>query len=185
MYEQRGREYKMRKVEVLPYDSIWPHLYLEEKKKTEAIFGNQLVSIHHIGSTAVPGLAAKPILDIMIVVAEIERVDEVNNSLMEIGYEAMGENGIKRRRYFQKGGDMHTHHLHVYAEGDMNITRHLAFRDYLRAFSGEAERYGHLKLELAKIYPSDIESYISGKDIFVQVMEIKAMDWYHLQQPIP
>lgn len=150
----------------------------------EAIFKELLVSIHHIGSTAVPGLAAKPVLDIMIVVKDIVQVDDVNDSLMEIGYEPKGENGIKGRRYFQKGGDMRTHHLHVYAEGDMNITRHLVFRDYLRTFSGEAERYGHLKLELAKLYPSDIESYINGKNIFVQVMEIKAMDWYNLQHPV-
>ncbi len=174
----------MRRVEVMPYDSIWQHLYLEEKKRLEAIFKNQLVAIHHIGSTAVPGLAAKPVIDIMIIVEDIEQMDKLNDQLIAIGYEMKGENGITGRRYFQKGGDMRSHHLHVYAEGDVNIKRHLAFRDYLRAFSGEAERYGHLKSELAKLYPSDITSYINGKDIFVQVMEMKAVDWYDRHHPL-
>ncbi|GGB12191.1 GrpB family protein [Macrococcus hajekii] len=171
----------MRSVKVVAYDSIWQHLYLDEMNKLKEIFKGQMIEIFHIGSTAVPGLVSKPIIDMMLVVKDISQVDLLNEPLIRLGYEPKGENGIKGRRYFQKGQDNRSHHLHIYQTGDENIKRHLAFRDYLRTFSGEAERYGHLKAELAKLYLFDIDSYIAGKNIFVQVMEIKALDWYDVQ----
>ncbi|TDM00786.1 GrpB family protein [Macrococcus carouselicus] len=168
----------MRRVNVIPYDSIWQHLYLGEVQLLKGLFEDELIEIHHIGSTAVPGLAAKPIIDILLVVKKIDHVDILNGQLEAIGYKTKGENGIKGRRYFEKGGMNRTHHLHVYQENNDHIRRHLAFRDYLRNFSGEAERYGQLKMELAKLYPFDIDSYIAGKDIFVRVVEVKAINWY-------
>ncbi|TDM10552.1 GrpB family protein [Macrococcus lamae] len=169
----------MRRVVVQPYDSIWQHLYIEEARKLREIFKDQLMAIYHIGSTAVPGLAAKPIIDIMPVVKDIEAIDQLTERMMALGYEAKGENGISGRRYFQKGGDDRTHHVHVYQQGNPEVTRHLAFRDYLRTFRGEMERYQHLKVELAKLYPFDIDSYVEGKNVFILVMEQKALSWYN------
>ncbi|KAA1039283.1 GrpB family protein [Macrococcus equipercicus] len=175
----------MRRVIVEPYDSIWQHLYIEEARKLRDVFKDQLVAIHHIGSTAVPGLAAKPVIDIMPVVKDLASVDDLTDCLTALGYTVHGENGIPGRRYFQKGGDNRTHHVHVYQKGDANIVRHLAFRDYLRTFRGEMERYQALKFELAQRYPFDIASYIEGKNIFVLVMEQKALSWYNNHSLLP
>jgi len=125
-------------------------MYEEEAIKLRRIFGEQLVAIHHIGSTSIPGLEAKPIIDIMPVVEDINSVDEHNESMREIGYEPKGENGIPERRYFQKGGDNRSHHVHIFQVGSPHVERHLAFRDYLRTHPIEAREYGDFKQKLRK-----------------------------------
>jgi GrpB-like predicted nucleotidyltransferase (UPF0157 family) len=168
----------MRKVEVLPYDNQWPSKYEEEANKLRRIFGGQLVAIHHIGSTSVPGLAAKPIIDILIVIKDISLVDKYNQDMQSIGYEAKGENGISGRRFFQKGGDNRTHHVHIFEVASPEIERHLAFRDYLRSHPDAAKEYGDLKRKLAQRFPYDIESYIKGKECLVAQIEKQAVEWY-------
>jgi GrpB-like predicted nucleotidyltransferase (UPF0157 family) len=168
----------MRNVEVIPYDERWTSMYEEEAHKLRLIFGEQLVAIYHIGSTSVPGLEAKPIIDIMPVVKDIKLVDEFNQSMQKIGYEPKGENGIPGRRYFQKGGDNRTHHVHVYQVGSLHIERHLAFRDYLRTHPIKAKQYGYLKRKLAQEFPHDIGSYIDGKEHLVMKIEQQALEWY-------
>lgn len=167
----------MRKVDVSNYDEKWAVLFAEEAGKLKLIFENEMVAIHHIGSTAVPGLKAKPIIDIMPVVKDISLVDKYNEEMQNIGYEPKGENGIPGRRYFQKGGDNRTHHVHVYQVGSTEIERHLAFRDYLLNHPHERKSYGALKEKLAEQFPYDIESYINGKDAFVIEIELKALEW--------
>ncbi|WP_349408782.1 GrpB family protein [Pseudalkalibacillus sp. SCS-8] len=169
----------MRKVEVTPYNSEWNVRFEEEASVLRRIFGPELVTVHHIGSTSVEGLQAKPIIDIMPVVKDIEAVDAFNDQMMAIGYEPRGENGIPGRRYFQKGGDNRTHHIHIFQEGDPGVERHLAVRDYLRAKPEARDAYGFLKEELAERYPHDMESYIKGKEQFVLDLEAKALEWYH------
>lgn len=167
----------MRKVEVSSYDEKWAVLFAEEADKLKLVFENEMVAIHHIGSTAVPGLKAKPIIDIMPVVKDISLVDKYNEEMKSIGYEPKGENGIPNRRYFQKGGDNRTHHVHIYQVGSPEIKRHLAFRDYLLQNSRVMKSYGELKERLAQQFPYDIESYINGKDSFVKKIELKALEW--------
>ncbi|AGT31058.1 hypothetical protein M493_03760 [Geobacillus genomosp. 3] len=167
----------MRKVEVMPYQLRWAALFEQEAERLRQIFDKEIIAIHHIGSTSVPGLKAKPIIDIMAVVTDISRVDECNGAMAAIGYEPKGENGIPGRRYFQKGGDRRTHHVHMYEAGNPHIERHLAFRDYLRAHPKEAERYGNLKEKLAFQFPYDIDSYIKGKELLVLELERKAKAW--------
>lgn len=166
----------MRKVEVFDYQKEWEQLFLKEAAAIQKIFGEECVAIHHIGSTAVKGLAAKPVIDLMPVVKEIRAVDRFNLAFEKLGYEAKGENGLKGRRYFQKGGDARTHHMHVYESGSAEIERHLAFRDFLKKQPQEAEKYGTFKKELAKKYPMDIESYIRGKEQLVKAIEKQAME---------
>ncbi len=149
-----------------------------EATKLNHIFGNELVAIHHFGSTSVPGLKAKPIIDIMPVVKDINNVDKYNREMQKIGYEARGENGLTGRRYFQKGGDNRTHHVHIYQIGSYDIKRHLAFRDYLIAHPNEMKNYGDTKARLAQQYPFDIESYIKGKDDLAKAIEREALVWY-------
>ncbi|WP_233505429.1 GrpB family protein [Sporosarcina sp. BI001-red] len=135
------------------------------------------LEVHHIGSTAVSGLSAKPVIDLLLVVQSISRVDQVNEAMRDIGYEAKGENGIKGRRFFQKGGNARSHHVHVFEEGSPAITRHLLFRDFLRAYPTRAKEYGELKTRLAVQYPFDIYKYIEGKSELIQQIESDAAHW--------
>ncbi len=166
---------EMRNIVVVPYDPSWPEKFQLEAAKIAAILGQELLSIHHIGSTAIPGISAKPIIDMMPVVRSIEKVEEFNPTLMQLGYEPKGENGIPGRRFFVKGGDEHrTHHVHTYESGNPEVARHLDFRDYLMAHPQEAQRYASLKLELAKEFPHDIFGYMAGKDAFIKEIISKA-----------
>lgn len=167
----------MRKVEVSSYDENWPQAYQSEAEKIRTIFVPIIVDIYHIGSTSVPGLSAKPVIDILVEVSSIEKVDEFNQDMILLGYEARGENGIPQRRYFQKGGNERTHHVHIFEKGNPEIARHVTFRNYLRNYPQEATRYGALKEELAKRFPYDIEKYISGKDSLVKELDEKAKQW--------
>ncbi len=167
----------MRKMEVRPYDTNWASLFLEEASLLQQIFGDELVEIHHIGSTSVPGLSAKPVIDILPVVRDIARVDAYNSEMLAHGYEPRGELGLAGRRYFPKGGNERTHHVHVYQIGHPDIFRHIAFRDYLRAHPDEAKPYGDLKEELAKRFPYDSGGYVEGKEALVQALEQKALVW--------
>ena len=168
----------MRKVEVCSYSQNWSELFEEESEKLNLILGNEMIEIHHIGSTAVAGLYAKPIIDILPVVKDINIVEKYYEEMIRIGYEPKGENGIPGRRYFQKGGDNRTHHIHIYQIGSSEIKRHLAFRDYLRNHPDVKQSYGELKIKLAQQFPYDITSYINGKQNLVKVIEKRAMDWY-------
>lgn len=168
----------MRKVDVMPFSERWSLDFEEEAAVLQGIFGAEIVEIHHIGSTSIHGLSAKPIIDIMPVVKDISRIDQYNGNMAAIGYEAKGENGIAGRRYFQKGGDERTHHVHIYANGSPEIDRHLAFRDFLRVNPEKAKAYGNLKEKLAQQFPYDIESYIKGKEQLASEIEREAIVWY-------
>ena len=168
----------MRKVTVSPYDEEWVSLFEEEANKLKGLLGEQAVEVHHFGSTAVPGMIAKPIIDILLVVRDISLIEAYNADLEAFGYEAKGENGIPGRRFFQKGGDHRTHHLHVYQAGSPEIERHLAFRDYLRTHLVAMKEYGKLKEQLSQQFPFDIESYINGKEELASKIQGAALEWY-------
>jgi len=166
-------------ITVLDYNPEWPSKYEEEKEKITAILKDNCIAIYHIGSTSVPGLAAKPIIDMMVVVRSLEKVDTVSGDFSHIGYESLGEFGIAGRRYFRKGGDEQTHHIHIFHADNWNdIVRHLAFRDYMRTHGKEREEYAKLKKELAKNFPYNIDSYCDGKEEFVRSMEKQALSQY-------
>ncbi|ARK32359.1 GrpB family protein [Halalkalibacter krulwichiae] len=168
----------MRRVEVSQYKEEWASLFKEEAEKLTGIYGEELIDIHHIGSTSVVGLEAKPIIDIMPVVKDIRVVDNYNHLMYELGYKPKGENGIAQRRFFEKGGNDRTHHVHIYQVGSPEIERHLAFRDYVKSHKEAANEYGQLKKQLAQQFPYDIESYIRGKETFVSKIEHEALRWY-------
>lgn len=168
----------MRKVFVTDYNPEWPDKFEEEATKIKEVFGEDLVAIYHIGSTSVPNLKAKPIIDIMPIVRDIEVVDKFNDKMIALGYEPMGEFGIPGRRYLRKGGDNRTHHVHIFQIGSKEAERHLAFRDYLRNNPDAAAKYGELKEQLANRYFDDIEAYMDGKDGFIKDLEKEAIKWY-------
>jgi GrpB-like predicted nucleotidyltransferase (UPF0157 family) len=170
-----------RKVDVVAYDPAWPELFCAEAKRLRRVFGAELLVIHHMGSTAVPGLSAKPIIDLLAEVRDLDRVDGFNDALRALGYEPRGEHGIPGRRFFPRRlgdeADTRTHHLHVYQGGHAEITRHLALRDYLCAHPEAARVYAQLKEDLARRCPWDIDSYIAGKDAFIKDLEQQALAW--------
>ncbi|MCZ2260919.1 GrpB family protein [Sporosarcina sp. G11-34] len=170
------------KVMIKNHSEKWSQMFKDEAYLIKEILGDELVEIHHIGSTSVTGLKAKPIIDIMPVVENIEKVDLFIERMEQIGYESLGEFGIKGRRYFRKGADHRTHQIHVFQiDNVIDVDRHLAVRDYLRTHSEDAKQYGDLKEDLAKMFPNDIQLYGDGKDGFVKELETKAISWYKQQ----
>ncbi|MFD3262213.1 GrpB family protein [Paenibacillus lentus] len=167
------------KITIVEYDSNWTTEYLKEEQAIKEILQDDLVNSFHIGSTSVPGLKAKPIIDILLVVNDIGGLDNFSAQFENLGYEVMGEFGIKGRRYFRKGGDDRTHQIHAFQYDHIQeIERHLSFRDYLRQNPKICKEYGDLKSELADKYPTDIESYGDGKDDFVKKVEKEALKWH-------
>jgi GrpB-like predicted nucleotidyltransferase (UPF0157 family) len=168
----------MRLIEVVPYDPHWRVLFEREASELVEIFGAEIVAIHHVGSTAIPNMSAKPIIDVLVEVRCIERVDDFNQEMIDRGYLPKGEFGISGRRFFIKGDEeQRSHHIHVFQMGNPEFERHLAFRDYMIAHPEEAKAYSRLKEELALKFPHDIEGYMAGKDDFIKEVEGKARVW--------
>lgn len=167
----------MRKVEVSSHKKEWLLMFQKESERLEDIFGGLILNIHHIGSTAIPYINAKPVIDIMIEVINIGEVDKFNHQMEQLGYIAYGENGIHNRRFFSKGGNNRTHHVHIFEQGNSEIIRHIAFRDYMIAHQEEAQKYSQLKQSLADKYPTNIEMYIEGKNDYIKSIDKKAEKW--------
>ncbi|MDV2582052.1 GrpB family protein [Alkalibacillus haloalkaliphilus] len=167
----------MRKIEVVPYQNSWPEMYEIEATKLKSLLSDEYIDIYHIGSTSVPGLKAKPIIDILMVVKAVEAVDLYNEQLINIGFIPKGENGIEGRRFFIKGGDNRSHHLHIFQTGSADIKRHIAFRDYLIHHPQMSGQYGDLKERLSRLDPYDSEAYVQGKEQMVQEIERLALEW--------
>jgi GrpB-like predicted nucleotidyltransferase (UPF0157 family) len=168
----------VRKVIVSAYDPAWVAAFEKEALVLRGLLGEEIVRLHHIGSTSVPGMFAKPIVDLMVEVVDILRIDRTNQRMEDAGYIPRGELGIPGRRYFVKGTlEERSFHIHCYQAGDFEVTRHLVVRDYLCAFPDEAAAYSALKVELAEQFPEDIDAYVSGKEAFVAALERRALVW--------
>ena len=141
--------------------------------------GDIVANLHHIGSTAIPNIFAKPIIDILLEVDDLAELDDRSSAMKELGYEAMGEYGISGRRYFSKdnAARIRTHQVHAFEAKSPGVERHLAFCDYMIAHPAEAQIYGELKRRLARAHPDDIEAYMDGKDAYVKEHEAKAITW--------
>ena len=169
----------LRKVEVVPHDPNWLNLFETESNQIAIALGENAIAIHHIGSTSIEAIYAKPIIDILVKVGSITKVDKQNSSMQLLGYQCMGEFRIKGRRFFLKDnpGGIRTHHIHIFEIGSIQIARHLAFRDYLNIHIEAALAYSSLKRSLAAKYPDDIEGYMDGKHDFIQEIDRKAAEW--------
>ena len=168
-------------VVVLPYDPTWPELFRQEASRLRGLLPDEIVSIHHIGSTSVPGLSAKPIVDVLVEVRDIQRIDGYNPRMISAGYQPEGENGLPGRRFFVRGNDSNrTYHIHMYQTGHPDIPRHLHFRDYLIAHPEDRQAYEALKIDLAQRYPHDRPAYQAGKETLIKAIEAKAEAWSSL-----
>ena len=157
-------------VVVLPYDEAWKDDFEKIKAELIAVLEGLILRIEHVGSTSVPGLAAKPIIDIDIVIEDTGHFEKVKAALETIGYQHEGDLGIKGREAFKYDGKDHLrkHHLYVCAKDSEELKRHLSFRDYLRAHPDTVKEYGRIKEEGAKLYPYDIDGYINYKSPFIE-----------------
>ena len=167
-----GRIYK-----IVDYRPEWLEQFQQEKRRIEAQLAGLDITVHHIGSTSVPNLAAKALIDILVEVSDLALLDQRNEAMAAIGYLAKGEFGIARRRYFQKGGDARSHHLHAFAYGDEHAHRHLAFRDYLIAHPDVAKQYAEVKRQAAAQCNNQSTAYMALKNDFVQLHEQAALRW--------
>ena len=161
------------KIYMVPHDPEWRQEFQQEAEQMTAALGSAVVAVHHIGSTAIPIIYAKPIIDILLVVSDITVLDEKQSRMEVLGYEALGEFGIPSRRYFRRDnlfGDR-THQVHAFGKGSPQIKRHLDFRDYMIDNPDVAQEYSTLKRELAAKYPDDSEAYMDGKDEFIQEID--------------
>ena len=157
---------------------MWVKMYEKEAESVKSALGNLAVRIHHIGSTAIPSICAKPIIDILVEASDIESIESRNEAMIELGYEPRGEFGIPGRRYFSKGsGEIRTHHVHTFQVRDPQIKRHLNFRDYLIAHPDKAKEYCELKKQLAAQFREDIENYTEGKSEFIEDIDKQALVW--------
>lgn len=172
-----SQDKQVRVIEVVPHNLHWQEEFIKAADELRKIFGAEVVEIHHIGSTAIPGIYAKPVIDILIVVRDISVIDSYNDRMSEAGYIARGENGIAGRRYFLKGLYNRTHHVHIFQAENPEIDKHLNFRDYLIHHPEEGKRYGALKKELAEKFRFDSLSYVDGKDAYIKEVDKKAQEW--------
>ncbi len=154
---------------VVPYDPKWIEIFNAQAQLIKQALGDNCIAIHHIGSTSVPGLAAKPIIDMIPVVQDISAVDSATKAMEKLGFAAKGEYGMLFRRFFQKEG----FNIHVFESGNPVIERHLKFRDWMRTHPEDKEAYAKLKENLANQHPNDILKYCFGKDAFVSDIDIK------------
>lgn len=158
-------------VVIVDYDPQWPALYTEEKRRILTVIGDAVIAIEHVGSTAVPGLGAKPIIDIMAAVRRLPDAEKCVEPLRTIGFEYVPEYNevIPERRYFHKGpAEARTHHLHMVELTSGFWEKHLLFRDLLRTHPEEAQRYCQLKKELAANVGSDRETYTEVKTSYIE-----------------
>lgn len=166
-----------RRVIIVDYDPEWPELFEREKALILGAIGQFIVSVEHVGSTAVPGLAAKPIIDILIGIQRLADAAPCITPLEDIGYEYVPayETDLPMRRYFRKGSPR-THHIHMVEINSDFWVRHRLFRDYLRLYPEAAQAYADLKRRLADLHGENREAYTEAKTDFVRGIEARARE---------
>ena len=154
-------------IEVVPYDPLWPHAFAAERARIAAALGALAVRIDHNGSTAVPGLAAKPNIDIQVSVERLHPIEGYGRSLSRLGYRHVPHPDDSSCPYFHRPeAQPHTHHVHVVQAGGDEERRTLAFRDYLRDHDEVAREYADLKRSLAPRFSSH-QAYAEAKTGFI------------------
>jgi GrpB-like predicted nucleotidyltransferase (UPF0157 family) len=170
-------------VVIAPYNPKWPELAKMYSAQLSAL-GSVVGIVHHIGSTSVPGLAAKPIIDLMPVVSSLSELDREQSRVEMLGYAWHGELGIPERRYCTRSDEFGNRivQLHFFSANSSHAARHLAFRDYLRAYPDERKAYEKEKQRARGLYPDDSLAYSDEKADWIRATEAKALRWLELQR---
>lgn len=154
------------RVELRSHDKRWHQIFERERAEIVAVLGELALGVEHVGSTAIEGIVAKPIVDIAVAVESFERGEECIEPLARIGFVYKGEHGLAGRRYFTKG-EPRRFHLHMYAIDDSRWRDHLLFRDYLRCHADVAGEYDRLKRKLAERFATSRLEYTEAKEPFI------------------
>lgn len=165
-------------VRLVEYDADWPRQAMERAARLR-VLEPALIAVHHIGSTAVPGLPARPIIDLMPLVADFTVLDTERGAVEALGYRWHGEYGIPGWRYCTlEIGDRRVAQLHFFTMGSPQAHRHLAFRDYLRAHPGIRAAYAEVKRRARDLHPGDSHGYGAEKQAWIDQTEAAALAWY-------
>ena len=174
-------------VELVPHSPRWAELAREEGARLHEALGDALVTVHHIGSTSIPGIMAKPIVDLIPVATNLEELDARIPRVEALGYECLGEFGLPGRRYCRKTDPVtgkRAFQLHCYAKGWPEIDRHLAFADYLRAHPEIAKAYEAEKIRAAALHPDNTLDYNAAKNDWIKKTESDALAWWRMQKTL-
>jgi GrpB-like predicted nucleotidyltransferase (UPF0157 family) len=168
-------------IQVVPYNPQWATDFLDLSRALKIKLWREILAVEHFGSTAVPGLAAKPILDVMLIIPNTAAAfQRIRSALDKIGYYHEGDLGIAGREAFKNrdryapydmsGRQWPTHYLYVCKNHAPVLVDYLAFRDYLRQHPHDAAEYGRIKIQAAEQYPHDIAGYMAFKESFVETI---------------
>lgn len=166
-----------RLIEIVPYDPDWPKRFAALGNRLRAALGAVALRIDHIGSTSVPGLAAKAVLDVQVSVLTLEPVDPFREPLEGLGFVYRSDNTERTKRYFREPPDRPRTHIHVRRAGSFSEQFPLLFRDYLRTHPDDASAYEKLKRQLAEQFPHDGAAYTEAKVPFFWEAIRRADDW--------
>ena len=166
------------------YDAEWPRRAAQLAERLQGL-GSILVAVVHIGSTAVPGMVAKPIIDLMPLVTTLADLDRQRGRVEALGYQWHGELGIQGRRYCTLSNEscIRIAQLHFFEVESPHVTRHIAFRDYLRSHPEAAAAYENEKRRAQKLHPEDSHAYTDEKAAWIRDVEADALIWFRTQQP--
>ena len=168
-------------VELAPHSPDWRAMAAAESARLKAALGEILVTVHHIGSTAIPGILAKPIVDLIPVLRDEAALDEAEAPVRALGYRWYGEYGLAGRRYCTLSDPVsgkRLFQLHIYAPEAAHLPRHLAFHDYLLAHPDLAREYEAEKIRAARAAPHDTNAYNDEKNDFIARVEKEALAWW-------
>jgi putative glutamine amidotransferase len=173
--EHRGTG-RTRAYAIVEPDPVWPERFEEEAARLRVALGAQVVRIEHIGSTSVPGLAAKPVVDISVGLVSMEPRSAYVPALVDLGYRTVLDPSDPDHEFASRDlAGERCFHVHLCRTGSPFERRHLAFRDWLRMNPGDAAAYGDLKRRLAAAHPNDVHSYTEGKTRFIRAIETEAL----------
>ncbi len=167
----------MRVITLKEHCVEWNNHFLIEVEIIKAILSDNFIASYHIGSTAIFGIRAKPIIDIIVEIKSISEVDKCSLRFKDRNYDVKGEYGIKSRRYFEKGKNTKTHHIHMFESGNLEIERHRLFVEFMNTHPDRAKEYEKLKIELSNKYSDEPHKYSQGKLMFINAIDAEAYKW--------